>query len=86
MKFVALFFLVFQSGYYKNPDYVFDVVDFDSRAECEADFDAAVWQTQRDTMNGKRHDWLGGFACIQIEGPVKRFPIREQIAEGWERA
>lgn len=83
MKFVALFFIVMKTGYYRNPDYQFELVTFDSRAQCQAEMDSATYATQ----HSKSHSWIGAFTCIQADGPPPpRLPVLEKIAEGWDRS
>ena len=88
MKFFAIvaFFMTYKGvvHHFESPY----VEPYDTRAACVADVLANYAEEYRDEEKGfvTALDPALGFACISTDGEDQKFPIREKIAEGWDRA
>lgn len=60
----------------------FSKFEFPTRSDCEIVTSLAEAQIIKETSGRVE---ITQHACIQIDGPVKKLPVIEEIAEGWER-
>ncbi len=83
MKFILLFCVVINIPGHLRDSHTAAGNVWPNRAACQDTTIGLDMQSRNET--GDRV-YVEQFDCIQIEGPVDKFPVLEQIATGWERA